>query len=202
MSSNKRYRVDFHKQAIEEVDITKSISKFELTLYIILALIPAAIIFSLIHETGHILAAKLLGYEIAGVNINLFPFLPDIDNSWVNIFGYCEEMPKSDYIVIAIAGSIHTLIWSYIFFILYYKFKFHPFIEILLFLYSVMLFLDVILYPIIDIFFLQCCDFYKVFVINPIIVGVILSLGIINFILFIVFFKRIVFRVDVIINEE
>lgn len=155
---------------------------FKFFLYVLFALLPAVIIISFIHESGHYIMALCVGWDVSGIHLNFFPFTNDFGYSYILLCP--DEANIIEYSLVAMAGSIHTLIWGYIFFVLYYKFELPSFLEIFLFLYSVMLVLEITIYLIIDIFIFQFGDWFIVFRYTPYLVPIFIIISYLNLYLF------------------
>ena len=172
--------------------ITYEDAKF--LIYVIAIIIPVAILYTFIHEAGHWLTVKAMGWEVLEFKISFFPFLLDLG-------GYVMYLPSTipepwQIVVISSSGSLHSFLWAYVFFALFYNFKMNRYAEAHLVLYSAILGLDAITYIFFDLFISHYGDWWKIFQISPITVGVIFSLCILNVVLFIVFFKKIRNRID------
>ena len=176
MSKEQWYNISFTQKANRNYT-------FKFYLYIILSLIPAMIIITFIHEVGHIIVALIYGWDIIEIHISIFPFLLELDHSWV-LVGYGMVESSSKLIIFALAGSLHTLIWGYLFFYLYYKYDLPLFFEIFFYIYSFIMIFEMIAYIFIDLFYIKIGDWNFIYQLNPIIVGIFLALGIINLVLF------------------
>ena len=158
----------------------KERDSFKVFLYFLIALIPEVFLVSLIHESGHIIIALLFQWDIIEVEISFFPLIANLDPSFVRVIFSYSEYFEWQLIVFLLAGSINSLIFGYIFFIIYYKFNLPLFLEIILFSYSVILILEMFFYLVLDIFFYQIGDWFYMFSKNPTIVLIFLVLGIMN----------------------
>jgi hypothetical protein len=160
----------------------KEFTRLEFALYIILLIIPTAIFISFIHESGHLIMAYLLGWEAFDIHITNFPF-GALDNSYIFISPRIGAT-ETEYLLVGCAGSLHTLIWAYIFFYLYYKHDLHFFIELFFFLYSIIMLFEGFCYILLDLFYFKFADWYLLYLSNSIFVGLFLILYFTNFFLF------------------
>ncbi len=172
--------------------ITYEDTKF--IIYMIAIFIPIAILYTFIHESGHWLAVKAMGWHVLEFKISFFPFLLDLG-------GYVMYMPSAvpepwQTVVVSACGSLHSLLWAYIFFALFYNFKMNRYAEAFFLSYSVILGGDTLTYIFSDLFIDHYGDWWKIFQISPLTVGIIFTLSILNVVLFIMNFKKIQKRVD------
>jgi hypothetical protein len=177
-----------------KVFFLKDDKTFMRLLYFMIAFIPAMFLLSFIHELGHLLYALIRGWEVIEFKVFLLPFSFEVDSY---IYVYYDPVNELDYVLFAISGSLHTLIWGYIFFILFYKFELPKFLEATFFLYSLMLIFDMLFYMLVDIFILQYGDWYRVYITIPELTFFFMCFAIINLLLFIRYFEEITEEVDI-----
>jgi len=170
--------------------------KFRVSLYFFLASIPMIALLSFIHETGHCIIALIFGWKIYEMNISFFPFVYEMEYSWVSIGVPFSSIEEWQLILFLCGGSLHTLFWGYIFFLIYYKIDLPLFLEICLFMFSFFAVTEMLFYIIIDIFYAQFGDWYLLYQINPAIVGIFLSISMLNLGLFLKNYRVIKERVD------
>jgi hypothetical protein len=173
----------------------KEKESFKIFIYFLLSIIPVFLLVSFIHETGHLIVALVFGWKINEISFSFFPFILDLDPSFISVSltgGYFEWQ----FVIFIIAGSTHTLIWGYISFIIYYKYDLPIFLEIILFLYSITLILEMFFYIIMDLFYFQYGDWYYLYKLNPVLLIVFIIIGSINFSLFIRNYDIIFEKID------
>jgi len=168
-------------------------------IYVIALFVPTAILLTFIHESGHWIAVKAFGWEVIDFKISFFPFVIDLNEY---LAGYVSYIPITtpqpwQTVLVSAAGSLHSLAWAYIFFALFYNFKFNRYVEMFFILYSILLGLDSVIYIFFGIFVFHDGDWWQIFQISPATVGVIFALSMLNVLLFIVFFKKIRNRMDI-----
>jgi len=189
------YDIDFKQSKITKKEKKREIPRFKLFLYIVFAFFPAIFILTGIHELGHAIMGWIFGWDIRFISVSFFPLVPELRHSWVSFIAPLDTTDL-EYAIVYSAGSLHTLIWGYIFFILFYKFRLPAFLEIAFFMYSILLLLDIVVYSYVDLFILRRGDWYSLYYLSPILVGVCMGLGFMNVILFIRYFKQIIYRID------
>jgi hypothetical protein len=148
-------------------------------IYVLITMFPSIILITFIHEFGHYIIAILLGWNVSCMDINLLPFTLDFESAYICLSSPLNT-PPYEWVLVAIGGSLHTLIWGYIFFILYYKFKLPPILEVFCFLYSIMFISEISTYILFDIFFLQMGDWQIVYQNAPLVIPIFLILSFLN----------------------
>lgn len=143
--------------------------------YITMIITIAPFVLSLIHELGHFIIAKIFGWEIIEIVLSYFPIF---NNAYISTI-IPELTPIWQEVLFYSFGSIFSLIIGSIVFYLIYKFKYHHYIELGLFAYSVSLILDIFMYILLDIFILKIGDWYKIYLINSFYVFIFLIIEII-----------------------
>lgn len=170
--------------------------KHETLLYFIIALVPLLFIETFIHEIGHAIAALCFGWKIDTVHLTMFPFVFNIDNGFISYYPSLDAMLWQKIIVV-MSGSMHSLFWGFIFFLLYYFKKLPKFLEVFFFTYSIILGLETIVYLLFDVFILKMGDFYYLYVNASYIPFIILTLGIVIIALFVKNLDKVIKRWDI-----
>jgi len=158
-------------------------------------LVPIAILFTFIHESGHAIVAASFGWEIVDFQISLFPFVLDAGGHVTCIVPAGAEEWK--VILLYGAGSLFSLAVGYVFLAMVYIIKMNRHAEMFFFSYSVILGLDAFSYIFSDMFFGGHGDWLHVYSMSPVFVGIVLALCIVNIVLFAVHFTRITRKLDI-----
>jgi hypothetical protein len=190
MSSEKPGPVEF------DLSRHKLSKKGKLILQLAVCFIPAAIILSVIHETGHAVVALALKFQIQEIHLSFLPFVFDFSNPFVRMIPP-PTATQLDLVMVMLAGSGATLFWGLVLFLLYYKRKLPQLAEVFCLTYSVLLIMDLGIYSIADIFFLRIGDFFYLYTVSPILCGVIVVGVIILFIAFVYHKDVILDRFDI-----
>lgn len=151
------------------VKINKRKQKFRYIFFIILFFMLMPMITSFIHELGHAITLKFYGIRIYEFHITYFPFVLDFSNPYVAYIS-SRELINFDIFWINASGSLFSLFIGIIFIALYYFFNLNKYIEFFFFQYSIYLILEMIIYIILDIFFMRMGDWYSLYEISPLIV--------------------------------
>lgn len=165
-----------------------------LLIYLLICLIPCAIIEAFLHESGHVLMAWLLNVQVLEFKIQPYPF--SWDNSYV-LLGYPPNFPKWGIVLIMLSGGLFTLSIGLFCLILFYHRKMHPFGEIFFSFYFILLSFDFIIYNFLDVFFIQFGDWYYIYKTYPYINGIFLLIGIIFIVLLVKHFTKIANKIDI-----
>lgn len=160
----------------------ESRNKFYFISFIIVIFLFMPLLVSMIHELGHYFVCIAFNWEVRKIQFAYFPFLIEERLGYISLY-----MPSNalewQKILLYFSGSFLSLIIGSIFFITFFRFRLNKYMEIFLFAYSVVLMLDMIVYLILDVFFYQYGDLWKLFSIEPNLVGIIfLSYFILGFI--------------------
>lgn len=169
---------------------------YKIIIFGVAIFLPMAILYTFIHESGHAIVALIFGWDIVDFQISFFPFILDSLGGYVMIS--IPGMPM-DWQLIAMygAGSLFTLIVAYVLFFLFYNFKLNKYAELALVVYMAVLALDSIAYIFRDMFFGGTGDWYQCYSLSPVFVCIVLALCILNIVLFVANFKKIVREVDI-----
>jgi hypothetical protein len=164
-------------------------------IFTIAILVPVAILFTLVHETGHAIVATSFGWEIVDFKISFFPFILDAGGHVTCIVpGGTEEWKVA---AMYSAGSLFSLAVAYAFLAMFYTMKLNRYVETFFFAYSIILGIDAITYIFSDLFFGGDGDWLHVYSISPVFVGIVLVACILNIVLFAAHFTRITRKLDV-----
>lgn len=157
--------------------------------------LPMGIFITFIHEIGHVIACLIFGWEIKMIHVSLFPFLLDLQGGFV-VYVLPLDATLFQQVIVTAAGSIFTLIVGFSFFRLFYKLKLNQYVELFLYVYSFVMIFEFVIYVVLDVFFLRTGDMYKLYLICPAVIGILVIVAFINFILFTAYFPKIIRRVD------
>ena len=169
---------------------------FKLILYLFFSLITIPFLITLIHESGHMLMALIVGWEVYSVQFTYFPFTFHMASGLTHIG--IDQYNAMKLTLVLSAGSFHSLIWGYIFFLLVYKYELPKFIELAFFTYSIVLLIEGIGYIIFDLLFLKGGDWWHIYQLNPIIIYIMINLIIFNVGLFVLYYREIIKKIDII----
>ncbi len=164
------------------------INTIKLCIYLILCALPIWILISFIHEMGHIIAIQSFSGKINGISINLFPF-GEFSNSWVRHESSSEEYSFYQLIFINMMGSLFTLIWGYIFLMLFYAFKKNDFLRHFFLTNGTCLMFEITSYIIGDFFFFHSGDWYEIYKLDLKLILFFLIISAINIYVFIRMWK-------------
>lgn len=148
-------------------------SRVQYFFYLALAILPMGVFFLFVHEMGHALVAIALGWEVLAIRIPIIP----IEDGFVDVIIPFDASVAARVLLFS-AGSIATFIVGLIFFVFIYKFKFSPFWEMAFAIYFLFFSLDLMIYNIIDVFFLQQGDWAYIYSICPAFNGTMLIIAI------------------------
>lgn len=158
-------------------------------------MIPAAFLLSFVHETGHCVIALSFGWKITEYHVSFFPFDLSFSEAYV-VFLPRPGAIEAEIILVALGGSLATFVTSLLFFLPFYKLRLHPFLEMFFFCYNLLFFMEMVAYIIIDLFFLKNGDWYFIYQLKPWLVGLFLVGGMTSLVLYTIYFKKILRRLD------
>jgi hypothetical protein len=186
ITKDKEFRYFFE----DDEDLKKFSKVIKNLVAFLFCIIPSILLISLIHEMGHYYMASLLGWDTNYIHLVLFPFSSEDFNAYI-IFNPPMNTPLIESILVMMAGSFHTLLWGYFFFLIYYTFDLPYIIELFCFSYSITMILEMFIYILFDLFFLKKGDWFFLFQHIPSLVFFFLLLGFVNIVLFIHYHREI-----------
>lgn len=169
---------------------------YKLVIFGIAIFIPLAIVFTFIHELGHYIVASIFGWHVIEFHVSLFPFILEPLAGYV-MFIVPPGAETWQIVATYGAGSLFTMMFSYAFFVLFYRFKLNRYVELLLVLYMVVFGLDAIVYIMGDLFFGGTGDWHNAYILDPIAVFFVALLCIVNIVLFVANIKKIARNIDI-----
>jgi len=139
---------------------------WKIVLYVCILFLPAATLISFFHEFGHVIMVLLLGGKVIQFKLIYFPFEWSFTNGYT-AYTFGRLLLPFEEVLIAAAGSVFTLMIGIVFFIIFYRFRMHSFLETLFFMYCLGLGAESSVYAFFDLFILQSGDWYRVWSISP-----------------------------------